>query len=262
MRWCRFEAKGKPTYGIVEGNTVQPVSGDPFTRHRKNGKPVPLESVKLMTPVFPPTFYAVGHLNYRDHITHLKEIIGREGQVPTKPEIGYRAQSALVASDQPIRVPHDASERIQYEGELCAVIGKEGKHVSKERAAEYILGYTICNDFSDRVWQTSDTGMWRSKNADTFKPLGPWIETDLDVDAARTVIRINGRETDNFKTGNMVFGVAECIEKLTQYVTIRPGDIITMGTDGVPSNVKHGDLIEIEITGLGILRNQVLREEV
>lgn len=262
MRWCRFQSNGKTSYGIVEGDNVQPVAGTPFTSHRRNGKPLPLKAVKLLIPVFPPTFFAVGHLNYREHIAHLEEIIGRKGQIPTEPEVGYRAQSALVATDEPILVPRDGSERIQYEGELAAVIGKEAKHVSKERALEYVLGYTICNDFSDRVWQMADTGMWRSKNADTYKPLGPWIETDLDVEAARTKIRVNGKEHYSFKTADMVFGVAEFIAKATKYITLKPGDIVIMGTDGVPQNVKHGDVIEIEITGLGILRNRVLREEV
>ena len=92
--------------------------------------------------------------------------------------------------------------------------------------------------------------------------MGPWIETDFDLDKARTKVRVNGMEVNNFKTGNMLFGVADFIPKLTEYATVKPGDIITMGTDGVPQNVKHGDVIEIEITGLGTLRNQVLREEV
>ena len=262
MRWCRFQANGKASYGIVEGDYVQPVAGSPFTKHRRSGKPLALRSVKLLIPVFPPTFYAAGNLNYRYHIQNLEKIIGRKGEVPTEPEIGYRAQSALVAADEPIRVPRDASERIQYEGELVAVIGKPAKRVSKERAAEYILGYTICNDFSDRVWQMSDRGMWRSKNADTFKPLGPWIETDLDLEAARTKVRVNGKELDNFRTADMIFTAADYISKVSQYITFMPGDIITLGTDGVPQNVKHGDVIEIEITGLGTLRNQVLREEV
>lgn len=219
--------------------------------------------MRLEIPVSPPTFYAAGNLNYRDHIANLGKILpGRTGQVPTEPGIGYRAQSALIASGQPIRIPRDASERVQYEGELCAVVGKEGKHIPRERVKDYIFGYTICNDFSERTWQVSEAGMWRSKNADTFKPLGPWIETDLDVEAARTIVRINGREVDNFKTGNMIFGIEDFIEKLTQYVTIRPGDILIMGTDGVPQNVKPGDLLEIEVTGIGVLRNQVLREEV
>lgn len=262
MRWCRFQANDKASYGLVEGEYVQRVAGSPFTTYRRHGKAVPLRSVKLLIPVVPPTFYAAGNLNYRDHIQNLEEIIGRKGEVPTEAEIGYRAQSALIPTDEPIRVPHDASERIQYEGELVAVIGKAAKHVPKERAAEYILGYTICNDFSDRVWQMSDRGMWRSKNADTFKPLGPWIETAFDLESARTMIRVNGKELNNFKTAGMIFTAADYISRVTQYVTLMPGDIITLGTDGVPQNVRHGDVIEIEITGLGTLRNQVLREEV
>ncbi len=259
MRWCRFQSDGKVSYGIVEGRYVQPVAGTPFTRHRKYGKPLPLSRVHLQIPVFPPTFYAAGNLNYREHIARLPEILGREGQMPTEPGIGYRAQSALIAHDEPIIIPKDATDRIQYEAELCVVIGKEGKHIPKDKVKDYILGYTICNDFSERTWQTS-TQSWRSKNADTFKPLGPWIETDLDLDAARTLVRINGKVVQDFRTNNMIYDASDFISLLTTYATIRPGDIIILGTDGVPQNVKPGDTIEIEITGLGVLRNPVVRE--
>lgn len=256
MRWCRFLANGKTSYGIVEGNQVQPVAGSPFGRHRRQGRPVALSTVKLLVPVVPPTFYAAG-VNYRDHVMRMAAITGRPGEIPKQADVGYRANNALIAQGEPIIVAKDASERIQYEGELVVVIGKQGKHIPEDKVWDYILGYTIGNDFSERVWQAADRTMWRSKNADTFKPMGPWIETNVDLDSMRTIIRVNRREVENFRTNNMVFGIAHYMSRMTQYLTLYPGDVIWMGTDGVPENVKHGDVIEIEITGIGVLRNPV-----
>ncbi len=259
MRWCRFQANGKVSYGIVEGRNVQPVSGTPFGRHRKSGSPLPLSRVKLLIPVVPPTFYAAG-VNYRTHVMRSAELTGRQANVPTAADIGYRANNALIANNESIIVPKDASERIQYEGELVVVIGKQGKHITADKVWDHILGYSIGNDFSERTWQGNDRTFWRGKNADTFKPMGPWIETDVDLDSMRTMVRVNGKEVENFKTNNMLFGISEYITRMTQYLTLYPGDVIWMGTDGVPQNVHHGDVIEVEITGIGTLRNPVVVE--
>ena len=118
-----------------------------------------------------------------------------------------------------------------------------------------MLGYTIGNDVSERVWQKSDRTLWRAKNTDTFKPMGPWIETDVDLDALETRVRVNGRETTRFRTNAMLFGVATYIATITRYVTLYPGDIIWMGTDGTSPDLKAGDVVEAEITGIGVLRN-------
>ncbi len=256
MRWCRFEANGKVSYGVVEGNRVQPIAGTPFGNHRKNGSPLPLRSVKLLIPVVPPTFYAAG-VNYMDHVTRMAAITGRQGEPPTAADVGYRANNALIAQDEPIIVTADATERIQYEGELVVVIGKKCKNVSEDQVWDYILGYTIGNDFSERTWQASDRTLWRAKNADTYKPMGPWIETDVNLDKMRTLVRVNGKEVENFATNNMIFGIAHYMSRMSKYLTLYPGDVLWMGTDGVPQNVKHGDVIEIEITGVGVLRNPV-----
>ncbi|MBI4310889.1 MAG: fumarylacetoacetate hydrolase family protein [Chloroflexi bacterium] len=256
MRWCRFQANGKVSYGIIEGTQVQPVAGSPFSRYRRNGSPLPLRSVKLLVPVVPPTFYAAG-VNYRDHVTRMAAITGRPGEIPQQADVGYRANNALIAHEEPIIIPKDANDRTQYEGELVVVIGKQGKHIPEDKVWDYILGYSIGNDFSERVWQAADRTMWRSKNADTFKPMGPWIETDVNLDAMRTLVRVNGKEVENFRTNNMIFGIAHYMSKMSQYLTLYPGDVLWMGTDGVPQNVKHGDVIEIEITGIGVLRNPV-----
>jgi 2-keto-4-pentenoate hydratase/2-oxohepta-3-ene-1,7-dioic acid hydratase in catechol pathway len=123
-----------------------------------------------------------------------------------------------------------------------------------------VLGYTIGNDVSERTWQHDDRTLWRAKNTDTFKPMGPWIETTLDVSGCQSVTRINGAEVSRFQTSNFVFGIAHYISVMSKYLTLHPGDVIWMGTDGptVPP-LKHGDVVECEITGLGVLRNPVRR---
>ena len=141
------------------------------------------------------------------------------------------------------------------------VIGKRAKHITKEEALDHVFGFTIGNDFSERTWQAGDRGLWRAKNSDTFKPMGPWIETDADLDQMKTIIRVNGNEKDNFKTNNMIFDIPTYMSRMSDYMALEPGDVIWMGTDGVPENVKAGDTVEIEITGIGTLRNSIEKEE-
>ena len=257
MKWCRFHADDRIGYGIVEDDRVIEVEGDPFGRHARTARSHALSSVRLAVPVVPPTFYCVG-LNYREHIVAAAKRRGVDPVFPEKPDIGYRANNALVAHDAAIVKPADASEQFQYEGELVAVIGRQARHVSEAEALDCVFGWTIGNDVSERTWQRSDRTLWRAKNADTFKPMGPWIETDADLDAMKTVVRINGAETDRFATNDMIFGVAAYIAEMTKYLTLYPGDVIWMGTDGSPQNMKPGDSVEIEITGIGVLRNPVV----
>ena len=149
----------------------------------------------------------------------------------------------------------DGAEKLQYEGELAVVIGKRARNLSEAEALTCVLGFSIGNDVSERNWQKSDRTLWRAKNADTFKPMGPWIETDVDLDALQTRVCVNGTETTRFPTNAMLFGVATYIATITRYITLHPGDIIWMGTDGTSPDLKAGDVVEVEITGIGTLRN-------
>ncbi|MCH8063359.1 MAG: fumarylacetoacetate hydrolase family protein, partial [Chloroflexi bacterium] len=128
-------------------------------------------------------------------------------------------------------------------------------------ALSCVFGYTIGNDVSERTWQAGDRTMWRAKNSDTFKPMGPWIETDVDLDKLQTIVRLNERVVSDFPTNNMIFGVAHYISAMTRYLTLYPGDMLWMGTDGATENMKPGDVIEVEITGIGTLRNPVVAED-
>ncbi|HLI98750.1 MAG TPA: fumarylacetoacetate hydrolase family protein [Bradyrhizobium sp.] len=259
MRWLKFTADHNTSWGIAEGNRVTAVDGDLFGEWRRTTRSYALDRVKIELPLVPRTFYCVG-LNY---IKHLKEAADRRGQVPNvpdRPEIGYRAQNALIAHDEEVVIPAIATEQIHYEGELVVVIGKKAKHLSERDAMDCVFGYTIGNDVSERSWQKADRGLWRSKNADTFKPMGPWIETSVDLDQMETIVRLNGRQSNRFRTNEMIFGVNEFIVELTKYFTLWPGDVIWMGTDGASPNIKAGDTVEIEITGIGTLRNQFVAE--
>ena len=255
--WCRFEKDNVASYGLVEGDQVIAVDGSPFGEHTRSARAYPLKAVKLLIPVVPSTFFCVG-INYADHIRKMAAKRKTEPVFPEKPDIGYRSNNALIAHEENIVKPADAGEQFQYEGELVAVIGKRARNVSRENALDYVFGWTIGNDVSERGWQKQDRTLWRAKNSDTFKPMGPWIVTGLDLAAMTTTIRVNGRETDRFATNNMIFDTATYIAEVSKYCTLEPGDVMWMGTDGVPENIKPGDTVEIEISGIGVLRNKVV----
>jgi len=260
MIWCRFQAGGNVAYGTVEGETVTEYEGVPWAEPRATTRTYALKTVKLLAPLIPGTFYCAG-VNYRNHALEMaKKRNIASPKFPDKADIGYRSPNAIIAQGEPIVKPRDAGDEFQYEAELVAVIGKKGKNIPKERALDYVFGWTIGNDVSERVWQRGDRTMWRGKDADTFKPMGPWIVTGLDYKKMRTVVRLNGKVVDDFATGDMIFDVGDFIAAMTKYVTIHPGDVIWMGTDGVPSDMKVGDLCEIDITGIGTLRNPIVAE--
>ena len=259
MRWCRFEADDRSRYGIIEGDTIIEVTGNPFEKYEKTTTTRPLRQVKLLVPVIPPTFYAAG-VNYREHVTEMAHRRGVNPEFPPRADVGYRASNALVAAEEPIVIPRDATDQVQYEGELVVVIGKRAKRVSEAQALDCVFGYTIGNDVSERTWQGGDRTLWRGKNTDTFKPMGPWIVTGLDPDALRVTIRLNGREMFSYAVKDAIFGIREFISRMSQYCTLYPGDVLWMGTDGVTENMKHGDVVEIEIPGIGVLSNPVVRE--
>lgn len=260
MKWCRFETGSGPAYGIIEGDTVVQVEGTPFGNHSKTEKTQPLGSTKLLVPVIPPTFYAAG-INYPEHVTWAANMRGEEPNLPTKADVGYRAINALIAQDEPIVVPKDATEQVQYEGELVVVIGKECRNVTQDEALDYVLGYTIGNDVSERTWQRSDRTLWRAKNTDTFKPMGPWIVTDLDPDDLHVRIILSGRVVGEYDVKSAIFGVREYISEMSRYMTLVPGDVLWMGTDGATENMKDGDVVEVEISDIGTLRNPVTWEK-
>jgi 2-keto-4-pentenoate hydratase/2-oxohepta-3-ene-1,7-dioic acid hydratase in catechol pathway len=259
MKWCRFRVQDEVAFGIIEDDTVIAVNGSPFDTYTKTSTTYPRHEVKLLVPVIPPTFYAAG-VNYRKHVIEAAKKRGIEPQFPSQADVGYRANNALIATDEPIVIPKDATELVQYEGELVVVIGKQCKHVSEAEALDYVFGYTIGNDVSERTWQRGDRTFWRGKNTDTFKPMGPWIVTGLNPDDLRVTIRLNGQEMFTYGVVDAIFSVRHFISRMSQYLTLYPGDVLWMGTDGATENMQDGDTVEVEIPGIGVLRNPVVRE--
>ena len=170
MRWIRFSQAGATRYGIVEGTSIREVRGSMFGEHASTGARFALAEVRIEIPVIPPTFYCVGR-NYAAHVIEHARLRGEKPELPSKPAIGYRAVNALIADGEDVVIPADAGERVHYEGELVAVIGRKAKRVSRDEALSCVLGYTIGNDVSERDWQKQDRTFWRAKNTDTFKPM-------------------------------------------------------------------------------------------
>jgi len=256
MKWCRFQNGNKASYGIIENDRLIQVNGTPFGRYTRTSNTYPLNSVKLLVPVIPPTFYAAG-INYPEHVTWAAGMRGEEPNLPKKADVGYRANNALIAHEEPIMVPKDATQQVQYEGELVVVIGKKCKNVSEAEALDYVLGCTIGNDVSERTWQRNDRTMWRAKNTDTFKPMGPWIVTGLDPDDLHVKVTLSGRVVSEYDVKTAIFSVRNYISEMSKYLTLYPGDVLWMGTEGATENMKDGDVVEIEVSDIGCLRNPV-----
>jgi 2-keto-4-pentenoate hydratase/2-oxohepta-3-ene-1,7-dioic acid hydratase in catechol pathway len=260
MRYVRFSKDNAVSYGVLNGDQIREIKAEPWTDTTPTGQSCALKDVRLEIPVVPRTFYCAG-INYAAHIREMAHKRGVEPVFPDKADIGYRANNALIAHEEPVIIPAHAPPKINYEGELVVVIGKQAKHLTEANAMSCVFGYTIGNDVSERTWQRGDRTFWRGKNTDTFKPMGPWIETDVDLDAMETVIRVNGKEDLRFKTNDMIFGIPHYIAAMTKYLTLYPGDVIWMGTDGTSPDLVHGDVVEVELTGIGTLRNPFVREK-
>jgi 2-keto-4-pentenoate hydratase/2-oxohepta-3-ene-1,7-dioic acid hydratase in catechol pathway len=252
MHWCRVEVNGETFCGRRDGDRIVRIDGSPFAEHRERAQSAGLDEVKWLPPVVPPTFYAVG-FNYKRHVEHAN------AKIPQRPEIGYRANNALIGHGEPIVKPRDCEGRFELEAEAVAVIGAKLRNCGRDEALAGIFGWTIGNDVSAREWQHNDRTFWRAKNCDTFKPMGPWIATEMDLSSAMTEVRVNESVVAAFKTGEMIFDVVDYIVEMARYLTLWPGDVIWMGADGA-SGIKPGDDVAIAITGIGTLRSPV-REE-
>jgi 2-keto-4-pentenoate hydratase/2-oxohepta-3-ene-1,7-dioic acid hydratase in catechol pathway len=270
--WCRFEDDrpengNTAVYGLVDDGVVTAVTGNPFGGYEKTSRRIPVGELRLLPPVIPNTFFCAG-LNYRAHAERAAYTADTAGTgarpagrpVPERPEIGYRANSALTGHRSPIVRPADCDEPLVAEGELVAVIGRPLRHVTPEEARAGILGWTIGNDVSARGWQRSDRTFWRCKNSDTFKPMGPFIVTGVDPLASTTTVRVDGEVKASFPTGDMLFGPYAYISAISRYITLSPGDVVWLGTDET-ATVVPGQVVEITIDGIGTLANPVIEEK-
>ena len=258
MRWARTRHEGRATYAIVEDDTLVLVDGTPFVGYSTTSVRLPLASPQLLPPVIPPTFYAVG-FNYAGHNAEAAARVSSPA-IPERPEVGYRAQSALIGHGEAIVKPADCTGPFEAEAELVAVIGRDVRRCSRDEAAASVFGWTIGNDVSARAWQRADRTFWRAKNSDTFKPMGPWIETDADPLQATTTVTLDGAKLAEFPTGAMIFDPYDFICAISRYITLRAGDVLWMGTDAMVE-MPVGCSLGIEITGIGTLANPVTEEK-
>lgn len=251
MKIARFSHDNAIKYGIVDEGELVVLSGDPlFTGYETTGERVPLADAVLLAPVIPRSkIIAVGK-NYHDHAAEMG------GEAPAEPLLFFKPNTAVIGPGDAIVRP-TVSTRTEFEGELAVVIGKVAKNVTAENAAEYVLGYTIGNDVTARDLQYAD-GQWaRAKGFDTFCPLGPVIETDFEPDAAIIETRLNGEVRQRASLKDMVHSVPAIIEHASAAFTLLPGDVILTGTPAGVGAFAAGDTVEVEITGLGVLRNPV-----
>ena len=251
MKRGRIEVGGQAVRVHLEGDEVV----------APEGRRYPLAAVKLLPPVVPGNFYAAG-LNFRAHIEWANAHLGTSYKVPTQADIGYRSNNALVGSGAEIVIPADSTGPVEFEGELVAVIGRQARNLSEGEALGCVAGYTLGNDVSERTWQRSDRTLWRAKNADTFKPMGPFVADGIDPMDQTIDVRVNGRTVSSYHTGGMIFGVAHYLSRMSRYMTLHPGDVVWFGCDGptVPA-LQPGDLVEVVNDAIGVLANRVVREK-
>jgi 2-keto-4-pentenoate hydratase/2-oxohepta-3-ene-1,7-dioic acid hydratase in catechol pathway len=251
-RYVRFRRGTTVSHGILEGETVRPIQGDLFGTHKPTGATHKLAEVKLLYPCEPPKVFAVG-LNYRSHLGSRTP--------PANPEMFYKPTTSLQHPDEPIVIPPD-SKNTHFEGELVVVIGKRLQGATREQARAGVFGVSCGNDVSERDWQNGpqkDLQWWRAKGADTFGPFGPVIARGLDYGKLKLRTRVNGKVLQEQSTSDLLFDVPAIVSFVSKYVTLSPGDIIFTGTPGTTSALKNGDVVEIEIEGIGILKNPVVQ---
>lgn len=246
-RYVRYSHDGRVAYGILEKGIVHELEEDLFSAPRKTGRSVSLADVRLLAPCEPSKVIAVG-LNYRSHL--------RERPVPEYPGLFAKFASSIVGPGDAILMPPDANE-LHYEGEMVVVIGKKAKNVSVEDAPNYVFGVTAGNDVSERTWQRADLQWLRAKASDTFAPIGPVVAAGLDYNDLLLQTRVNGEVRQSERTRDLIFDVAAIVSYVSRYITLLPGDVIFTGTPGTTSALRPGDVVEVELEGVGVLENRV-----
>jgi len=253
-RYVRYEHQGRTAFGVLDGENIREIDGDLFGSRKENGETAKLSAVKLRYPIEPAKVLAVG-LNYKSHVGN--------SPIPTNPEIFYKPITALQDPGGPIVIPPDSKD-LHYEAEFVIVMGKRARKVTVAEAPGFILGYTCGNDVSERNWQNGsidkkpDLQWWRGKGADTFAPLGPCIAVGLDYGKSRIKLRLNGEVRQDQVVSDLIFGPPEIVSFISRYVTLEAGDVIYTGTPGKTAAMKAGDVVEVEIDGIGVLKNPVV----
>ena len=251
-RYVRYSSGGTSSLGILEGADIRELRGDLFANPQPTGRRVKLADVRLLAPVEPRKVIAVG-LNYKSHLG--------ERPAAAYPGLFTKYQTSIIPTETDIVLPSD-SKNAHYEGEMVIVIGKRAHNVPMTEARSYVFGVTVGNDVSERDWQRADLQWFRAKASDTFGPLGPAIVTGLNYDDLLLQTRLNGAVVQSQRTKDLIFSVAEQVSYISRYVTLEPGDVIYSGTPGTTRQIKPGDVVEVELEGVGVLRNKVTQSSV
>ena len=260
MKIAQFRDGRRVAYGVVEGDEVAEIRGSIYARFRITDIRHKLREVKLLPPTDPTQIWCPG-VNFAAHLEFAGSVLG-EGRSPQAqhPQPWQKGRNALAGHEDFLVIPKDSGGDVHYEGEAVAVIGKMCRRVSPREAPRYILGYTCGNDVSERTWQREDWTFWRAKGSDTFAPVGPWIETEADPSNMDMVVRLNGEEVQRANTADMIYDFPSIVSYISQQVTLHPGDLVFSGATGVTSAMKPEDVVEVEMGGVGVLRNYVRAE--
>ena len=248
--YVRYEHQGSVAYGILEGETIHELDGAPFDTVRRTGATRQLSAVRLLPPTAPEKVIAVG-FNYRSHL----------GDTPEAefPGIFSKFPTSLLPHEGVITYYDDASN-LHYEGEMVLIIGRTARNVSEADARDHIFAVAAGNDVSERVWQQNDLQWFRAKGADTFGPVGPVMASGIDYDDLLLETRVNGEVKQSQRTSDLIFDTSAMVSYVSRYITLEPGDMIFTGTPGTTSAINPGDVVEIELEGVGVLRNTVGRK--
>ncbi len=249
VNFVRYEHEGRTSFGVLQGDRIMEIDGDLFGSHRTTDRWVDLSAVTLLPPTDPEKVIAVG-LNYQSHLGE---------RAPAEyPGLFAKYPTSLVGHGADILAPPDATN-LHYEGEMVLVIGKTCSDVSEADAMDCVFGITAGNDVSERDWQSDDLQWLRAKASDTFGPVGPTIATHMDPDDVLVQTRVNGEIRQSERTSDLIFGTAAIVSYVSRYVTLKAGDLIFTGTPGSTQAMQPGDVVEVEVEGVGILRNTVRR---
>jgi 2-keto-4-pentenoate hydratase/2-oxohepta-3-ene-1,7-dioic acid hydratase in catechol pathway len=246
-RYVRYEHDGATSYGVLEGETIHQLGGDVFGSHERTGATVALGDVTLLPPSEPKKVVAAG-LNYRSHLG---------GATPAEyPGLFDKHATSLIGHEAEITYYEDATN-LHFEGEMVLIIGKLTRNVSVEDAPDHIFAVAPGNDISERVWQSNDLQWFRAKGADTFGPVGPVMARGVDYNDLLLQTRVNGEVLQSQRTRDLLFDSAYLVSYASRYVTLEPGDMIYTGTPGATSAMQPGDVVEIELENVGVLRNTI-----
>ena len=248
-KYVRFttSAATAPAWGVIDGDMIHELRGEPFAGGLRTPRRVRIADAKLLAPIDPVKVIAVG-LNYKSHLG--------ERSPAAYPGLFAKYPTSIVPTDTDIALPEDATNT-HYEGEMVLVIGKRASNVSVADAKNYIFGVTVGNDVSERDWQRADLQWFRAKASDGFGPVGPYLVTGVNYDDLLLETRLNGQTVQSQRTKDLIFNSSEIVSYISRYVTLNPGDVIFTGTPGTTRQIKPGDVVEVELENVGVVRNKV-----